>query len=195
MLKKLTFILPILIAVLLASCDGEKGDVGPAGPAGPAGAQGPKGDSGVNGQDGEDGVGALMISSGPVKSYQGGYVLGKSGLTATDSVFLSNCAVLTYVRAQDRYYAVPGVVKWEGNTKHTNFNSWSTYLNTRFYVVIDPISWSEDQATPPEREFQDVRAILVPAEKFRLNADADWSDYEATVKSLGADVKILTADK
>jgi hypothetical protein len=187
MLKNLILITCLCLSVFLVSCDGDKGDVGPAGPAGPggaAGAQGPKGDSGVNGQDGEDGVGARMISTGPVKSYQGGYVMGKSNVTAEDSIYIANSVIVMYVKSQNRWWAMPGIARWDDD-KWTEFGFYSRYAASRLYITLQAQRWSEDQPTAPERDFQDIRAVLIPANKFRGNAEVNLSSYEETIKSLG----------
>lgn len=181
MLKNLIVIAFLSMSVIFASCDGEKGDVGPAGPAGPAGAQGPKGDSGVAGQNG---IGARVLSAGAVKSTSGGYVLGASNISAEDSVFITNSVIQVFVKSQNRWWGMPGNAYWNDST-YTNFAYYSRLLNARLYVTLRAIAWSEDQPTAPERQFQDIRAVMIPATEFRMNAEVDYTNYEETMKSLG----------
>ncbi|MGV3604253.1 MAG: hypothetical protein ACO1N1_23725 [Dyadobacter fermentans] len=183
MLKKLISFAFLCLSVAFVACDGDKGDVGPAGPqgpAGPAGAQGPKGDSGVNGQDG---MGARMFTTGPVKSFEGGYVAGKT-LSPEDSTYIANSAVFAYVKSQNRWWNLPGIVRWDGDI-HTNFGVFSRLGNARIFVSLQPLSWSEDQPTAPDRDFQDIRVLFVPAEQFRLNADMQKNSYEEMIDALG----------
>jgi hypothetical protein len=185
MLKNLIVITFLSLSVIFVSCEGPQGEVGPAGAAGaagPAGPAGPKGDSGVNGQDG---VGALMFSTGAVPSYQGGYVLGKSNLTEEDSTLIANSAILLYVKANNRWWAVPGIVRWDPATTFTNYGFYTRYAASRLYITLQALSWSEQQATAPERQFQDIRAVILPATEFRLSSEKNWSNYEETLKTLG----------
>lgn len=187
MIKNLIIIAFLSLSVVFVSCEGdvgpagETGPAGPAGPGGPAGTQGPKGDTGVAGQNG---IGARVIQSGNVNSYQGGYVLGRSGLTTADSLFLAKSVIQVYVASQGRWWALPGRAYWDDNT-YTNFAVYNRYLNSRLYIVLRPIDWSEDQETAPERFFTDIRAVIIPMTDFRSNGEVDYSNYEETVKSLG----------
>lgn len=197
MLKKLISFAFLCLSVAFVSCDGDQGDVGPAGPAGPAGpggpagAQGPKGDSGVNGQDG---IGARMFSTGAQKSYMGGFVTGKSNLTAEDSIFIAKSVIFVYVKSQNRWWSMPGIARWDDN-KSTSFGVYTRYANSRLYVTLQALSWSEDQPMAPDRDFQDIRVVIVPADEFRMNAELQTSDYEKTIASLGLkDSDAISAD-
>jgi hypothetical protein len=203
MLRNLIVIAFVGLSVIFASCEGPKGDVGPAGPTGPAGpagaagAQGPKGDTGVNGLNG---IGARVISTGPVKSYEGGYTLGKSNLTAADSVFFANSVIQVYVTVnhktfnQSRTYGMPGKA-WFDTNDYTDYEFFTLYRNARIYVSLVADNWSGGQETAPEREFQNIKAIIIPATEFRMNAEVDYSNYEETMKSLGlTEADVIQAD-
>jgi hypothetical protein len=198
MLKNLTIVAFFSLALFFAGCKGDQGDVGPAGAAGPAGAngaagaQGPKGDTGTKGLDG---IGAMVISTGPVKSESGGFVFGKLLLTPADSVVLANSVIQVYVTANNRVWGMPGKAYWNGLATFTDFSFYSRYLNTRLYVALIPERWSEDQATPPERDFQDIRAVIIPVTKYKARLNLDYSNYEETMKSLGlTEADVIHAD-
>jgi hypothetical protein len=183
MMKKLIFCAWIALIGVSLGCDGEKGDVGPQGPAGPAGPAGAVGDTGVAGKDA---LGAKVVTTGAVKSNDGGYTFGLSNLTPADTTFLTNCGVFVYIKSQNFWWAVPGTVDF-GSGKTSTFNFKHTLRNGRtFFVDIKPVSWSEDQPTAPAREFESIRVIMVPTENFRrANANINWKDYNAVVKALG----------
>ena len=169
----------LALIVISVSCDGPKGDVGPVGP------QGPKGDSGVAGQNGTDGIGAREIITGPVKSTNGGYTLGKANLSTEDSVMISKSVVVVFIKSQGLWWSQPGIVQF-GNDRSTTFNFVTLQRNRLFYVDIRPVSWSEaDKSKAPEREFESIRAVIIPTETFRMNAEVDWTDYEEVVSTLG----------
>jgi hypothetical protein len=194
MIKRLTFIAWIAFIGLMASCDGDKGDVGPAGPAGPKGETGAPGKDGVDGEDGKDGVGAKEIVATAVKSTNGGYTLGKANLTSADTAMISKSVVVVFIRSQGLWWSQPGIVRFPEN-KWTNFTFVTLLRNTTFFVDIRPQTWSEQQDTAPERDFEAIRAVIIPAEKLRLNAEVDMNNYEEVVSAFGIkESDILQAD-
>lgn len=194
MIKRLTFIAWIAFIGLMASCDGDKGDVGPAGPAGPKGETGAPGKDGVNGEDGKDGVGAKEIVATAVKSTNGGYTLGKANLTSADTAMISKSVVVVFIRSQGVWWSQPGIVRFPEN-KWTNFTFVTLLRNTTFFVDIRPQTWSEQQDTAPEREFEAIRAVIIPAEKLRLNAGVNMNNYEEVVSAFGIkESDVLQAD-
>ncbi|MNY72845.1 hypothetical protein D3C86_2114940 [compost metagenome] len=57
------------------------------------------------------------------------------------------------------------------------------------------MTWSEDQEKAPERDFEAIRAVIIPAEKLRLNAEVDMNNYEEVVSAFGIkESDILEAD-
>lgn len=194
MIRRLTFIAWIAFIGLVTSCDGDKGDVGPAGPAGPKGETGAPGKDGAAGEDGKDGVGAKEIVATAVKSTNGGYTLGKANLTSADTAMISKSVVVLFIKSQGVWWSQPGIVRFPDN-KWTNFTFVTLLRNTTFFVDIRPMSWSEEQATAPEREFEAIRAVIIPAEKLRLNAEVDMTNYEEVVSAFGIkESDILQAD-
>jgi hypothetical protein len=186
MLKRLIFFASVvLIGVTLVNCDGDKGDVGPAGKdgaAGPAGPQGPKGDTGLAGKDA---LGARIITTGALKTEaDGGYSFGISNLTPADTTMLTDAGIFVYIKSQNYWWSVPGPVGFvSGDT--TTFHFRYALRNGRtFFVQIKPVSWTDDSPTPPSRDLEAVRVIIVPTEKFRRSAAIDWKDYNAVVKAL-----------
>ena len=186
MLKRLIFCAwVVLVGVALVNCDGEKGDVGPAGKdgaAGPAGPQGPKGDTGVAG---EDALGAKIITTGALKTESdGGYSFGISNMTPADTAMLVNAGIFVYIKSKDYWWSIPGPVGFaSGDT--TTFSFRYALRNGRtFFVLIKPVSWTDGTPTPPARDLDAVRVIIVPTEKFRRAASIDWKDYNAVVKAL-----------
>ena len=190
MFKNLIIIAFFCLSVIFVGCDGDKGDVGPQGPAGPtgaAGAAGAKGDTGVNGKDG---IGARVISTGRVNSFQGGYTLGKSNLTAADSVFFANSVIQVFVTArhqsfnQVRTYGMPGKAYFDTND-YTHFEFNTLYRNSRIYIELVADNWSGGGATAPVRVFDNIKAVIIPASEFRKNGEVNYSSYEETLKSVG----------
>ncbi|SEJ31785.1 hypothetical protein SAMN05216327_108241 [Dyadobacter sp. SG02] len=191
MIKKLTFIAWIALVGLITSCDGDKGDVGPAGPAGPKGETGAPGKDGVNG---EDGVGAKEIVAGAVKTTKGGYTLGKANLTQADTAMVNKSVVVLFIKSKDLWWAQPGKVEFADN-QWTQFNFVTLLRGTTLFVDIRPVAWSEQQETAPERDLQGIRAVIIPAEKLRLNAEVDLTNYDEVVSKLGIkESDILEAD-
>jgi hypothetical protein len=193
MVKQLILVAWIGLVGISLSCDGPKGDVGPAGPAGAQGPAGAKGDTGVAGTDA---LGAKMITTGMVKSDNGGYTLGVSNLTPADTLMLQNAGVFVYIKSQDYWWSLPGTVPF-GDGKATTFEFSQAVRNGRtFFVRIKAMDWLEEQPTAPDREFEAIRVIIVPAENFRrVNAQINWKDYNAVVKSLNLkESSILKAD-
>jgi hypothetical protein len=194
MIKKLTFIAWIALIGLIASCDGDKGDVGPAGPAGPKGETGAPGKDGVNGEDGEDGIGAREIVAGAVKTTKGGYTLGKANLTQADTAMVSKSVVVVFVKSNNLWWPLPGKVEFPDN-QWTSFTFVTLLRGTTFFVDIRPQSWSEQQDTAPERDLQGVRAVVIPSEKLRLNAEVDLKNYDEVISKFGIkESDILQAD-
>ncbi|WP_304488633.1 hypothetical protein [Dyadobacter sp. CY323] len=207
MLKNLIIVAFFALAVFVAGCKGDQGDVGPAGatgpagPAGPAGSvggvgpQGPKGDTGIKG---DNGIGALVIQTGNVKTTDGNFIFGKSGLTTADSAFLARCVIQVYVtNAGGRTWAMPGKAYWDGLSTFTEFSNYSRYLNTRLYIALVAERWSEQLPTAPERDFQNVRALIIPAENYnaRSNANVDYSNYDEAMKAYGlTEADVIQAD-
>lgn len=191
MLKKLMVVAWLGLIGLSLGCDGEKGDVGPAGPAGPAGAVGPKGDSGV---DGKDGIGARELVTAQVNSTNGGYTMGKNNLTPADTVALASSVVIVFIKAQNLWWALPGKVDFAVG-KSTTFNFITLLRGNQFFIDIRPVSWTDGGDKAPERVFQSIRAVIIPSEKFRRNAEVDWNNYEEVVSTLGLTEKdIIKAD-
>jgi hypothetical protein len=194
MIKRLTFIAWIALIGLVTSCDGDKGDIGPAGPAGPKGETGAPGKDGANGEDGKDGVGAKEIVATAVKSTKGGYTLGKSNLTSADTAMINKSVVVVFIKSQGMWWSQPGTVPF-ADGKWTNFTFATLLRGTTFFVDIRAQSWSEQQETAPEREFEAIRAVIIPAEKLRLNAEVDMKNYEEVVAAFGIkESDILQAD-
>lgn len=179
MIKKLMIIAWIAIVGVGIGCDGPKGDVGPAG------AQGPKGETGAAGANGEDGIMAKEIVTGAVQSTKGGYTLGKANLSSEDSVMISKSVVVVFIKSQGLWWAQPGKVEF-GEGKFTNFSFVTLLRGSNFYVDIRPVNWSEtDQPTAPERQFEAIKAVIIPSESLRTNANVDWTNYKETMSALG----------
>ena len=191
MLKKLMVVAWLGLIGLSLGCDGEKGDVGPAGPAGPAGAAGAKGDTGVAGKDG---ITAKELVTAQVNSTNGGYTMGKSNLTPADTAMLSSSVVVVFIKAQNLWWALPGKVDFAAG-KSTTFNFITLLRGNQFFIDIRPVSWTDGGDKAPERVFQSIRAVIIPSEKFRRNAEVDWNNYEEVVSTLGLTEKdIIKAD-
>ena len=182
MIKKLMIIAWIAIVGVGIGCDGPKGDVGPAGPQGP---KGETGAAGANGTNGTNGIMAKEIVAGAVKSTNGGYTLGKANLTSADTAMISKSVVVLFIKSQGIWWAQPGKVEF-GDGKFTEFNFTTLLRGTLFYVNIVPTSWSEeDKSKAPDRDFEGIRAVLIPAEKLRTNANVNWTNYKETMAALG----------
>ena len=175
-----------LMVILVSGCEGPQGDVGPAGPKGDTGAAGPAGPAGPAGQDGTgSGGGAIILSSGEVASdSSGNFVTGFTDLDAEDETLLSSSAVLVYIKSLDSYWALPGIVNF-GQQKLSNYTFIHGLDSGTFYVQLIQTGWSEDTDIAPERDFDDVRVVIIPGSMVeRLNAET-LKSYEKTIASLG----------
>ena len=76
----------VVVALLLAACEGPKG---PAGPTGPEGSQGPAGDNGTNGDNGAEGAEG---PAGPAGA-DGADAVDTGTLSGTVTDFYSNAGV------------------------------------------------------------------------------------------------------
>ena len=192
MIKQLILIAWVGLAVASLGCKGSKGDIGPAGPAGPTGQTGAIGDTGVAGTDA---LGAKVITTGAVRSDGGGYTFGISKLTPADTVFLSTCGVFVYIKSQTYWHSIPGVVPFGTDSTTFNFKYALRNATNAFIVNIRPITWTEDQPTAPERQFEAIRVILVPTEAYgRINSSVNMKNYDEAVKALGlseSDVQVI----
>ena len=180
MIKKLMFIAWIGLIGVGFGCDGPQGEVGPAGPKGDPGAAGGKGEPG---EPGEDGIGAREILTGPVATTRGGYTLGKANLAAADTAMIDNSVIVVFIKSGGFWWAQPGIVRFGDNW--TNFHFVTTRRGTTLFVDIRALSWSENQPTAPERQLEAIRAVIIPADKLRQNAEVDWKDYRQAMAALG----------
>ncbi|CAG5069962.1 hypothetical protein DYBT9623_02702 [Dyadobacter sp. CECT 9623] len=181
MIKKLMFIAWIGLIGVGFGCDGPQGEVGPAGPKGDPGAAGEKGEPG---EAGADGMGAKEILTGAVTTTKGGYTLGKANLTAADTAMINKSAIVVFIKSQGFWWAQPGVVRFADN-KSTNYHFVTLLRGNTIFVDIRPLSWSEDQEAAPERQFEAIRAVFIPADKLRQSAEVDWTNYKQAMAALG----------
>ncbi|PSL26659.1 hypothetical protein [Dyadobacter jiangsuensis] len=198
MFKKLLLFASVVLMIAMISC---KGDDGAVGPAGAAGAQGPAGPAGPAGKDGEDGAGssALILSTGAVDTDStGGFITGIDNLTAEEDSALSKSVVLVYLKSQNVYWPMPGLVLFAGN-KFSSYTFVHAVQNKTFFVELLATNWGEDQDDAPKRTFQDIRIVIVPGEVVnvggRLSAEI-LKDYDKTIAALGlTDKQVRMASK
>jgi len=181
MFKKLLILAWVTVVGLSISCKGPEGDVGPQGEKGETGATGATGPAGADG-----GSGAFVFTNGADTTDAGGsFYSGFSGLTAADAEVLKNAAVLVYIKAQDVYWPIPGLVGFP-NSRFSNFTFVHYIDGTNFFIDILSTDWSENQETPPVRIAQDIKVIVIPAEFLgRKNAEINYKSYDETMASLG----------
>lgn len=188
MLRKLSMMLIVGMFVVFVGCKGDQGDVGPAGPKGDTGAAGTNGTNGTNGTDGVDGSIPLLLSSGATKTDStGGFTTGLQNLNADAIATLEKTAVLVYVKVQGVYWPLPGIVSFGGGVL-SQFTFVHGIQDDVFFVSIIPTNWSEDVDDAPERDFEDVRVVLLPGEEItdgRKNLDVDFKKYEDVVAKFG----------
>lgn len=198
MFKKLLLFAWIGCMVVLVGCEGKQGEVGPKGDTGAAGPAGPAGPAGADGQDGTgtgSGGGAIILSSGAAETDSlGGYVTGLAELTPALDSALQSSAILVYIRSQNVYWPLPGLVGFGTGTNQqaSEFTFVHGIQEGTFFVELFQRGWSEDVDDAPERQFQDVRVVIIPGtivESGRLNAEI-LKSYEKTIAALG-----LTEDK
>jgi len=198
MFKKLLLFASVVLMIAMVSC---KGDDGAVGPAGAAGAQGPAGPAGPAGPKGEDGASssALILSTGQVDTDStGGFITGIPDLTAEQDSALSSSVVLVYLKAQNVYWPMPGVISFGGG-KVSSFTFVHAVQDKTFVVDLIPTDWNENQTTAPKRTFQDIRIVIVPGEVVdvsgRLSAET-LKDYNKTIAALGlTDAQVKMAGK
>lgn len=198
MLKKLLLFASVVLMIAMVSCKGDDGAVGPAGATGP---QGPAGPAGPAGKDGEDGASssAIILSTGQVDTDStGGFIIGQDNLTAEQDSAFSKSVVLVYLKSQNVYWPMPGLVLFAGN-KYSSYTFVHAVQNKTFFVELLPTNWSEDQDDAPKRTFQDIRIVVVPGEVVnvggRLSAET-LKDYNKTIAALGlTDTQVRMATK
>ncbi|WP_426291799.1 hypothetical protein ACN9ML_16935 [Dyadobacter endophyticus] len=197
MFKKLLLFASVVLMIAMVSC---KGDDGAVGPAGAAGAQGPAGAAGPKGDKGEDGASssAIILSTGAVDTDStGGFITGIDNLTADQDSALSSSVVLVYLKAQNVYWPMPGVISFGGG-KVSSFTFVHAVQDKTFFVELLPTDWSENQTAAPKRTFQDIRVVIVPGDVVkvgRLSAEI-LKDYNKTIAALGlTDTQVKTAGK
>lgn len=188
MFKKLLLFACVALMIALVSCEGKQGEVGPKGDTGAAGPAGPAGPAGKDGKDGEDGTGgggALILSSGATKTdEEGNFATGITDLTADEDSVLSSSAILVYIKSQNAYWPLPGVVSF-GTNKLSNFTFYHGIEEKTFFVQIVQTGWTEEQEDAPGRDFQDVRVVIIPGTVVgKLNAEI-LKSYEQTIAALG----------
>lgn len=186
MLKRLLLFACVALMIALVSCEGKQGEVGPKGDPG---AQGPAGPAGPAGEDGEDGAGssALILATGAdTTDEEGGYIAGFTELPAEQEAALNSSVVLVYVKSQNVWWPLPGLVGF-ANSRFSSYTFVHGVDQGTFFVQVIPTDWSEQQETPPTRIFQDMRIVIVPGEilEGRLSAEVDLKNYEKTIAALG----------
>jgi hypothetical protein len=198
MLRKLLLFACVVTMIALVSCEGKQGEVGPKGDPG---AQGPAGPAGPAGQDGEDGSGssALILTTGQVSTDStGGFITGIENLSAAEDSALSSSVVLVYLKAQNVYWATPGVVSF-GGSEVSSFTFVHGVQNKTFFVELFQTDWNGEATKAPTRTFQDIRIVILPGTLItggRLSADIDFKNYEKTIAALGVtDEQVKLAGK
>ncbi|MDQ6479600.1 hypothetical protein [Dyadobacter sp. LHD-138] len=183
MFKKLLFGICVCFVALLVSC---KGDDGAVGPAGEKGAKGDTGAAGPAGQDGQGGGAAGIISVGSVTGTgTGDLSFGIDNLTAAQqALYDTSVVVMVYAKSLGAWWPLPGSVQFDGD-KVSSYTFVHGVDKTSFFVEIIATGWSEDQAAPPSRKFDDIRIVLIPAASLKLSAEVNWKSYEETIKALG----------
>ena len=78
----------------------------------------------------------------------------------------------------------------------TTFNFAYLLRGSTFFVDIKPVSWTtSNQLVAPERQFEAIRVIFVPTEKFRrVSAEVNMKDYNTAMSALGlteSDVQVI----
>ncbi|WP_026628460.1 hypothetical protein [Dyadobacter alkalitolerans] len=192
MFKKLLLFAWIGSMAFMVGCKGEQGDVGPKGDAGVAGPAGPAGPAGQNGTG--SGGGAFIISSGAVKTdTSGSFSIGYNDLTPEEDSLFQSSAILVYIKSQNVYWPLPGVVVFGTGTTSTasEFTFVHGIQDGTFFVDIFQRGWSEEGVkAAPDRSFQDVRVVIIPGiTAGRMNAEV-LKSYEKTIAALA-----LTEDK
>jgi hypothetical protein len=186
-----------LMVVLVTNCKGPQGDVGPQGETGAQGPAGPTGPAGEDGQNG-GGSGAFILSSGADETDStGGYITGIPDLTPELDTVLQSSAILVYVKSQNVYWPLPGLVLF-GNAA-SQFTFVHGIQSNTFFVELFQTGWSEDVDDAPKRTFQDVRIVIIPGTVLGGRLDAETlKSYEKTIASLGLtdkDVKVFSGVK
>ncbi len=109
---------------------------------------------------------------------------------------MSSSVVLVYLKSQNVYWPMPGLVLFTGN-KFSSYTFVHAVQNKTFFVELLATNWGEDQDDAPKRTFQDIRIVIVPGEILsgRLSAEI-LKDYNKTIAALGlTDAQVKTASK
>ncbi len=174
MLRKLLYIVLLVSLPFLYSCKG------PEGPAGPSGAQGPPGvagAAGVKGEPGTGGGGAQQITLDTLSTDANGnagrgFEVGEAAIKAVE-----NGVILVYAKANNTWWPLPGVVAFDDK----NISNYSfAYAIQEKNLIIQLFQLDEK---PTKRKFQAVRIVVIPASNGRLNAEIDYTNYEAVRKA------------
>ncbi len=179
-MKKIIFILPILIAILNFSCQkGEQGDVGPNGIAGTKGPTGDRGEIGLS-----DSKGMIISEWIDVKRASWNLYSGTTNLYGNLLTFNKLTTALAtkggfYVYMQIKglstTYQLPVV---DDFPKHRIYASiWNPTTNPQ---VLLNIEYNQTFSVVYDYKF---RVVFVPAGA-RVSAKVDWQNYESVKKYL-----------
>lgn len=174
-MKKTFQVLALAAATLLFSCEGKQGEIGPAGPQGTAGV------AGVAGAKGEEGdpAGAVQVTFGPVVTdANGDYAFSSEFPTNTPVSQLEKGIVNCYVKNNSFWFPVPGKVPFPEANDLVDIVFGYKFVGNKFTIGLSPASLSK------KLSYQDVRIVFVPAVNARLNANLDWSNYNAVKEAL-----------
>jgi hypothetical protein len=165
--------LGMLISIVIASCQGEKGDPGPAGPRGE---KGPQGEQGVAGQNGIGAVSYKFIV--PVQGFRN--IIFSPGANVFRYTFplpsnaitqdiATNGAVLAYVKFGTVMLPLPYTTNTAPYITYT-FEMTGTQLSA---IVFTPFSFFEGAGL-------EYRIVIVPAAaKNGRKANVDYGNYES----------------
>ncbi len=161
--------LVVLIGLGFSACKGPQGEIGPEGPQGPQGVQGEQGEPGT--------AGAFQFSTGAADTDESGdVVFALEDLPADAVASVEKGVILIYAKSQNLWFPLPGIVLF-GNNQVSNYSFFYGMEGQNLNVFL--LQTSETA----QRNFQDIRVVVVPALNARLSAELDLKNYEAVRKA------------
>ncbi|GAB2773047.1 hypothetical protein GCM10027275_15010 [Rhabdobacter roseus] len=171
MLRRLLTVALVAAMPLMYGCEGPQGEVGPEGPQGPQGTQGPEGEEGV--------AGAIQFTTGARQTDEDGDLGFSLDIPAEAASFVEKGVVLVYAKTQGFWFQVPGEIFF-ANGGFGRYTFAYRVSGGKFDVQLIQTATAD---TNPQRQFEDVRVVLVLALNSRLSADVDFKDYKQVQKA------------
>lgn len=195
MFKKLLMIAWVGLVGLTVSCKGPQGDVGPQGEQGATGATGATGPAG---QDGEgSGGGSVIAFMGELETDSTGNAFFGAddffdGATAVQIESVEKGSFQVFVKDDGAYFPIPGFVLFSDEA--ISYGYYYAVEGNGLYFQL----FRTSAATKPQRTFEEIRVLYIPAINASGRSSVNWKNYEEATTALGlteTDVRKVTAKR